>query len=71
MAVLVIIGLGLGLAVVGTSFGALESLLYKVEPWDPLTVATVSSLLAGACFAACWAVSRKIAFSDAVALLRS
>lgn len=71
MAVLVMISLSLGLAVVGASFGALESLLYKVEPWDTLTVATVSSLLAGACFAACWAVSRKVAFSDAVALLRS
>lgn len=59
---------GLGLALALTRF--LDSLLYEVEPTDPLTYAVVVVILASAGLVACYLPSRRATVVDPVEALR-
>jgi putative ABC transport system permease protein len=59
---------GIGGALALTGF--LETLLYGVEPADPLTFAIVAIVLAAVATAACWLPARRVAHLDPVIALR-
>jgi putative ABC transport system permease protein len=75
-----ILGQGMGLALVGvaiglaTAFGltrAVKSLLFEVAPDDPTTFVAVAAVLAGAALAACYLPARRAAKVDPLRALRS
>jgi ABC-type antimicrobial peptide transport system permease subunit len=49
----------------------IESLLYGVEPTDPLTLAGVCALLLGIALTACWLPARRAARLDPLIALRT
>ncbi len=74
-----VIGQGMRLALMGVSLGVaaalaltrgMTSLLYEVEPTDPLTFAGVSLLLVAIALFACWLPARRAARVDPVEALR-
>ena len=67
------IAAGVGLGVVGAFAlsGLVETLLYGVEPVDPLTFGAAAALLAAVALAACWVPARRAARLDPVLALRS
>ena len=62
-----VVGVG-GAVVVGRMLG---SLLYQVDPSDPLTLVSVSLLLAGVALLASWIPARRVARVDPVTVLRA
>jgi ABC-type antimicrobial peptide transport system permease subunit len=61
--------LGLAGALVATRF--LQTLLFQVRPGDPLTLLTVSALLAGVGLAACYLPARRATRVDPLVALRT
>jgi predicted permease len=68
---LVAISMAIGLlgAFMATRF--LSSLLYGVAAWDPITFASIATLIAGVAFLACWLPARRAARVDPVVALRA
>jgi putative ABC transport system permease protein len=68
---LVAISIGIGLlgAFMATRF--LSSLLYGVAAWDPITFASIATLIAAVAFLACWLPARRAARVDPVIALRA
>jgi len=68
---LVAISMAIGLfgAFMATRF--LSSLLYGVAAWDPITFASIATLIAGVAFVACWLPARRAARVDPVIALRA
>lgn len=69
----VVIGLGIVLGLAGASLGgrAMSSLLYGVEATDPATFAAVAALLGVVALVACWVPARRATRVDPVASLRA
>jgi predicted permease len=74
-----VIGQGIKLAAIGVAIGLggamgltrfLSGLLYGVEPWDPLTLLTVSALLMAVAIFACFIPARQAAKVDPMVALR-
>jgi putative ABC transport system permease protein len=67
------VALGLAAGVVGALAltRSMETLLFEVEPADPLTFAIVVALLGGIALAACWLPARRAARLDPVVALRA
>jgi putative ABC transport system permease protein len=68
---LVAISMGIGLlgAFMATHF--LSSLLYGVGAWDPVTFASIATLIAMVAFLACWLPARRAARVDPITALRA
>jgi putative ABC transport system permease protein len=68
---LVAISIAIGLlgAFMATHF--LSSLLYGVAAWDPITFASIATLIAAVAFLACWLPARRAARVDPVIALRA
>jgi putative ABC transport system permease protein len=64
-------GLVLGLGAASAAARALASLLFGVSPHDGLTYSLSATLVTAGALAVCWAVGRRAAERDVVALLRS
>ena len=67
---LVLIGGGLGLVAALALGRAVQSLLYGVEPYDPLIVLAVASLLFGVALAAGYGPARRASRVDPMGALR-
>ena len=70
-AALVVGGLGLGLAIIRLSEGALTSVLYQVEPSDPVSALAASGLLLTAALVACFRPALRAVRMDLVKGLRA
>jgi len=75
----IVIGQGLGLALIGVAAGllgslwlaqALSSLLFGVNPTDPTTLASVSALLTAVALLACYIPARRAMKVDPMVALR-
>ena len=67
----VIAGVAAGILLAMFLARTIESLLYGVEPTDPLTLAGVCALLLGIALAACWLPARRAARLDPLIALRT
>jgi putative ABC transport system permease protein len=67
----IVVGLGIGLAASLLATRALASLLYGIEPTDPLTLAAVVGLLGGVALLACYVPARKATSIDPLISLKS
>jgi len=67
---LVVIGLGIGLAGALAARRLMEGLLYQVQPGDPQTIGIVAALLVAAALAACWLLARRAVRVDPMIALR-
>jgi ABC-type antimicrobial peptide transport system permease subunit len=67
-----VVGAGLAAGLAGSLAASrmLQSLLFEIEPRDPLTIAAVSLLIAGVGLAACYIPARRATFVDPVVALR-
>jgi len=65
------LGLVVGLAGAAALVHVMQSLLYEVEPWDPVAIATVCVLLLATAAVAAWRPARRAMRVDPVALLRA
>jgi putative ABC transport system permease protein len=63
-------GLVIGLVAATFLVRAMRSILYEVEPSDPIAVAAVSALLLLTALVACWRPARRAMKIDPVSLLR-
>ncbi len=70
-ATVILIGLALGIAGALAASRFLQTLLFEVRPGDPLTIASVSLLLAVVGLAACYAPARRATRVDPLIALRS
>jgi len=64
-------GLVAGLAVALAALRTLGSLLYEVEPYDPIVLTAVAALLTVIALAACWLPARRAARVDPMVSLRA
>ncbi|MES2178712.1 MAG: ABC transporter permease [Gemmatimonadota bacterium] len=64
-------GIAIGLGVATAVAGVLRTLLYGVEPVDPLTFVVVPLILAAAAIAACWLPAARVSRSDPMLALRA
>ena len=69
-AILVAMGLGIGLAAAAALTRLMGALLFGVAPFDPLTFAAVSGALAAVAFVAAWLPARRAARVDPIEALR-
>ena len=69
--VLVAISMTIGLLGAFMATRLLSSLLYGVAAWDPITFASIGTLIAGVAFLACWLPARRAARVDPVIALRA
>jgi putative ABC transport system permease protein len=67
----VVVGLSAGIVASLFATRALSSLLYGVEPADPVTLGAVVALLGSVALLACWIPVRRATAADPVAALRS
>jgi putative ABC transport system permease protein len=67
---LTVVGLAAGIALTFGLMGVMRTLLYEVEPTDPLSVGAVAALLLAVACLASWHPSRRAMRLDPVALLR-
>ena len=67
----VFVGVALGILGAWVLTGSMETLLFEVQPNDPVTFATVVFLLAGVAALACWIPARRAARLDPIAALRA
>lgn len=67
---MVVLGLVLGLAAALALGKLLESLLFGVSPWDPLTLAAGATLLAATALGASWPPARRAARVDPASVLK-
>jgi putative ABC transport system permease protein len=67
---LVLIGLAVGAAGALALTRVMASLLFDVKPWDPLTLTSVSMLLAAVAFAASYIPARRATRVDPMIALR-
>jgi ABC-type antimicrobial peptide transport system permease subunit len=67
---LVLVGLAVGAAGALALTRVMRSLLFDVKPWDPLTLASVSVLLAAVAFAASYIPARRATRVDPMIALR-
>jgi putative ABC transport system permease protein len=74
-----VVGQGMGLALLGVGIGlgaslalsrVLQTLLFEIEPTDPLTFATAPLVLAAVVLIGCWLPARRAASVDPVEALR-
>ena len=63
-------GLAIGIALLAGAAGVLDSLLFGVRAVDPLTIAAVSTLLAGIAILAAWVPASRAAGVDPIEALR-
>ena len=70
-AIVILVGLGAGVAGALTASRFLQTLLFDVRPSDPLTIASVSLLLAAVGLAACYVPARRATRVDPLVALRS
>jgi predicted permease len=68
--VLVLIGIAVGWAGAAGGAEAMQSLLFHVPPFDPVTYASVSAMLAAVALAACWIPVRRAMRVDPMVALR-
>jgi len=68
---LTLLGVGIGLAAALAFSRVLRSLLFEVQPTDPLTFAAVPLLLAAVALFACWLPARRAAWVDPMTVLRA
>ncbi len=70
---LALAGAGIGLGLIGALILSrwMESLLFKVAPTDPLTLAAISMLLLGVVLLACWHPARRASKVDPVEAIRT
>jgi putative ABC transport system permease protein len=67
---LVAFSIAIGLLGAFTATRLLSSLLYGVAAWDPLTFASITTLIAAVAFLACWLPARRASRVDPVIALR-
>ena len=67
---LALVGLALGVPAALALTRLMSSLLFQISPYDPLTFATVSAVLIGVAFAACYVPARRATRVDPVVALR-
>jgi putative ABC transport system permease protein len=68
---LVLVGLVVGLASALALTGMMKSLLFQVEPTDPITFAGVSAMLAVVALMACYVPARRALRIDPLSALRN
>jgi putative ABC transport system permease protein len=68
---LVVLGLGVGLAITATTAQLLQSLLFEIEPVDPLLYAAVTALFALVALLACLLPARRATKVDPLIALRA
>ena len=68
---LVAISIGIGLLGAFMATRLLSSLLYGVAAWDPVTFASIATLIAAVAFLACWLPARRATRVDPVVALRA
>src|SRR5262249_48356723 len=59
-----------GALILGRILSSFSSLLYGVQPWDPLTLIAISLVLIGRTLLACYLPARRAAGVDPMAALR-
>jgi ABC-type antimicrobial peptide transport system permease subunit len=64
-------GIALGIALSLASVRVLRALLFEVSPTDPMTLVSVSLLLAGLAVAASWGPARRAARVDPMEVMRA
>lgn len=64
------VGIGLGLAGALTAAQSMRSLLFGIEPWDPLSQVATIAVLAGVAVAAAWIPARRAMRVDPATVLR-
>lgn len=69
--VLSAIGIVAGLAASAAATGVLRSLLFGVEPWDPVTFLAATGLLAVVTITASWLPARRAQRTDPLVVLRA
>jgi putative ABC transport system permease protein len=68
---LVLISIGIGLLCALGCTRVMSSLLFGVTAWDPITFASITTLIAAVAFLACWLPARRAAHVDPVTALRA
>jgi putative ABC transport system permease protein len=68
--VLTVLGVGIGLALTLAASNFLQTLLFEVQPTDPITYASVSALLAAVALVACYIPARRATKVDPMVALR-
>jgi ABC-type antimicrobial peptide transport system permease subunit len=69
-AVLTAVGLALGAVAASLLVQTMRSLLFEVQPSDPVAMGSVAAVLLATALAACWRPARRAMKVDPVSLLR-